>query len=109
MKKQIAALQAQIDAILGKKTTCQKIENNLYFGIMNNSEVSCLQQFLKNQGLEIYPEGLITGNFLLLTKNAVVRFQEKYADEILTPLRLNEGTGFVGEKTRVKINQLLKK
>ena len=109
LKKQIAALQAQIDAILGKKTTCQKIENNLYFGIMNNSEVSCLQQFLKNQGLEIYPEGLITGNFLLLTKNAVVRFQEKYADEILTPLRLNEGTGFVGEKTRVKINQLLKK
>lgn len=75
--------------------------------MMNNSEVRCLQEFLKNQGSEIYPEGQITGNFLSLTQAAVIRFQEKYASEILTPLGLPKGTGFVGNLTRIKINQLL--
>jgi len=53
--------------------------------MMNNSEVRCLQEFLKSQGPEIYPEGLVTGNFLSLTKATVIRFQEKYASEILAP------------------------
>ena len=52
----------------------------------NNLEVRCFQEFLKDQGQEIYPEGLITGNFLSLTQSAVIRFQEKYASEILAPL-----------------------
>jgi len=73
----------------------------------NNTEVRCLQEFLKSQGQSIYPEGLITGNFFSLTKQAVIRFQEKYADEILAPLGLRQGTGFVGPSTRQKINQLL--
>ena len=73
----------------------------------NNFEVRCLQEFLKSQGPEIYPEGLVTGNFLSLTKAAVTRFQEKYKAEILAPLGLEKGTGFVGSKTRTKINQLL--
>ena len=75
--------------------------------MMNNSEVRCLQEFLKSQGPEIYPEGLVTGNFLSLTKAAVIRFQEKYASEILAPWGITQGTGFVGETTRAKINQLL--
>jgi len=87
--------------------SCQKFENNLYYGIVNNSEVKCLQEFLTVQGAEIYPEGLVTGNFLTLTKAAVIRFQEKYATDILTPLGLEEGTGFFGPKTRAKINQIL--
>lgn len=65
---------------------------------MTGSEVSCLQQFLKNQGAAIYPEGLVTGNFGNLTKQAVIRFQGKYG--ILQ-------TGFVGPLTRAKINQML--
>ncbi len=81
--------------------------NNLYFGIMSSNEVACLQEFLKNQGSDIYPEGIVTGNFLSLTRNAVIRFQEKYASEILTPLGLVNGTGFIGGLTRAKINRLL--
>jgi hypothetical protein len=107
LKKEISEYQAKIDFLLGKKISCQKFEQDLYFGLKNDPRVKCLQQFLKSQGPEIYPEGLITGNFLNLTKLAVVRFQEKYKDEILTPLGLNSGTGFVGPLTRAKINQLL--
>lgn len=76
--------------------------------MMNDSQVRCLQEFLKSQGEDIYPEGLITGNFLKLTKQAVMRFQEKYKEEILEPLGLSHATGFVGPKTRAKINQMLK-
>jgi peptidoglycan hydrolase-like protein with peptidoglycan-binding domain len=59
------------------------------------------------QGSDIYPEGLLTGNFGNLTKSAVARFQEKYKNEVLLPLGLSEGTGFAGVLTRQKINQLL--
>lgn len=109
LQKEIAKIQAQIDSILGthqESISCQKLENNLYFGMKNSAEVSCLQKFLQSQGSEIYPEGLITGNFLSLTQQAVIRFQEKYADEVLKPLGLASGTGFVGSLTRTKINQL---
>jgi len=108
LKAEIARVQAQIDAIQGKKTnSCQKFETNLYFGLKDNQGVNCLQEFLKNQGPDIYPEGLVTGNFLSLTKAAVIRFQEKYAPEILVPLGLEKGTGYVGQATRTKINQMV--
>jgi peptidoglycan hydrolase-like protein with peptidoglycan-binding domain len=108
LQKEIAKVRAQINAILGNNNNfCQKIENDLYFGLRNNLEVRCLQEFLKNQGSDIYPEGLITGYFGPLTKAAVIRFQEKYASEILEPLGLTKGTGRVAQMTRNKINELL--
>lgn len=107
LKKEIARVQARINAILGKKTSsCQQITSNLSFG-MQGEEVRCLQEFLKSQGPEIYPDGLITGYFGFLTQSAVIRFQEKYSSEILTPWGLFQGTGFVGSYSRAKINQLL--
>jgi peptidoglycan hydrolase-like protein with peptidoglycan-binding domain len=51
---------------------------------------------------------MVTGYFGNLTSLAVVRFQEKYASEILAPFDLLSGTGYVGEKTRNKINELLR-
>ena len=108
LKNEIARVQAQIQAIIGTRPiSCQRLENNLYYGMMGNPDVRCLQEFLKAQGPEIYPEGLVTGNFLSLTQAAAIRFQEKYANEILRPLGLERGTGFVGEMTRAKINELL--
>lgn len=106
LKKQIAAIQSGSGS--GNNNLCAAFNDNLYFGIARGDKVTCLQRFLKSQGSGIYPEGLITGNFGNLTRLAVVRFQEKYKDEILTPVGLHSGTGFVGSLTRQKINQLLK-
>lgn len=107
LKKEIAKILEQQgknppDNLLG----CQ-ILNDLYFGI-SGQQVRCLQGFLKQQGQDIYPEGLVTGYFGELTKLAVIRFQNKYAFEILQPIGLQQGTGYVGEKTKQKINQLSK-
>lgn len=110
LKTEIARLQAEINAILFGRAgsySCSEIRSNLYFGMQNNQEVKCLQEFLRVQGPAIYPEGLVTGNFLSLTQSAVIRFQEKYTSEILVPLGLNNGTGYVGAATRVKINQMI--
>jgi len=68
-----------------------------------NDDVRALQEFLKAQGPDVYPEGLVTGNFWSLTKKAVERFQEKYG--IARPGDV--GYGYVGPKTREKINTLL--
>ncbi len=116
LQQKIAELKAQIAVLQTKLSTgsysgqsanivCQKLETDLRYG-MKGYEVSCLQGVLKGQGAEIYPEGLVTGNFLGLTKAAVIRFQEKYASEILKPVGLNRGTGFVGALTRQKINSM---
>lgn len=112
LKAKIAQVQAQINAILaerGQLVSCLKFENNLYYGITNNDEVKCLQEFLKNQGTEIYPEGLVTGNFLSLTQIAVILFQEKYAEEILAPLDLEKGTGYFGFLSRQMTEKLIHK
>jgi len=70
-------------------------------------DVIFLQEFLKSQGIEIYPEGIVSGWFGPLTKKAVIRFQEKYAGDILAPWGLTKGTGFVGKSTGAKINEIL--
>ena len=110
IQQQIARLQTILAELIAQnqsEISCKEITKNLYYGIMNDPQVRCLQEFLKSQGLEIYPQGLITGNFLELTRQAVIRFQEKYKEEILEPLGLENGTGFVGSLTRKKINEML--
>ena len=107
---EIARIQAEINEILAarsKRISCQYLGENLFYGTRDNKKVKCLQEFLKAQGPEIYPQGLITGFFGSLTRSAVIRFQEKYAPEILFPLGLKQGSGFVGPSTRAKINRIL--
>lgn len=107
LKSEIAKLIAQNNGGTAILNNCSQINNNLFWGMANNNDVKCLQEFLKNQGQNIYPEGLITGNFGSLTKTAVIKFQEKYTADILTPVGLSKGTGYVGERTRNRINQIL--
>jgi len=111
LKSQLAKIregQGQEEDLDPVSVSCEKINNNLSIG-MQGDEVRCLQDFLKSQGAEIYPEGLVTGYFGNLTKAAVIKFQEKYTDECLSSWGLVNGTGFVGTTTREKLNSLLGK
>lgn len=75
---------------------------NIGLGSNISPDVTKLQEILIKEGfLKISKP---TGIFGILTKDAVIKYQEKYADEILKPLGLVEGTGFVGPYTRTKLN-----
>jgi len=76
-----------------------------------SDDVKYLQIILKNEiGEPTYPESVpVTGWFGPITKSSVIKFQEKYALDILAPFNLINGTGFVGSATRAKLNQLLGK
>jgi len=69
------------------------------------NEVRELQKCLAEDP-DVYPEGEITGAFKSKTKAAVIKFQEKYKEEILEPHGLKQGPGRVLESTRSKLNEL---
>ena len=75
------------------------IARNLKRGL-SGDDIMLLQKILIKDG--VYPEALSTGYFGPLTHVAVIRFQEKYFSEILKPVELNNGNGFVGSYTRKK-------
>lgn len=105
LKKEVARLTVLLENISKKPIGSIVIKNDLYYG-MKGDEVEILQEFLKYQGEEIYPEGLVTGFFGNLTQKAVIQFQNKYSSEILAPFGLINGNGYVGEKTRAKISDI---
>ena len=67
------------------------------------TEVIELQKCLAKDA-EIYPEAEVSGIFGDKTKQAVIRFQEKYRENILVPADLKNGNGEVKTLTRKKLN-----
>ena len=69
-------------------------------------EVRELQKCLsKIPGIPL-SENEITGYFGKKTKEAVIKFQEKYAKEILEPWGFKKGTGIVSKTTIKKLNEI---
>jgi len=99
----IAELQGQIEKLkqqliaLGQNPgfSCQQFSSDLYYGINSIERVKCLQQFLKSKGESIYPEGIVSGNYLSLTTLAVKRYQA---------LKGIIQTGYFGPLTRTAAN-----
>jgi ABC-type transport system substrate-binding protein len=96
-----------------REKTIEKIPAFRFSSVLNTGsqgmEVQELQKCLATPpagGSDIYPEGEITGTFGSATKKAVIKFQEKYAKDILAPSGLTAGTGKVGKATIDKLNQV---
>ena len=70
------------------------------------NDVKLLQIMLRDMGSQIYPEGLVTGYFGPLTYQATIRLQNQFKYQILTPIGLSTGTGYVGQQTRLVLNQM---
>lgn len=107
--QKIAQKKALLEKLSGQqalKITCQtSFDRAMALGDKGDN-VKCLQTFLAGQGSDIYPAGTVSGFYGSLTQQAVVRFQAKYASEILTPLGLTAPTGRVGLATLAKIRSL---
>jgi len=127
-----AELQVQIDALMAQLTTLQaqladltgepavtvtgctitSFDRALKLG-MTGDDVKCLQIVLNSASdtqlasSGVGSSGSETSYFGPLTKAAVIKFQEKYASEILASWGLTSGTGFVGSTTRAKLDSLL--
>ncbi|MCD4760405.1 peptidoglycan-binding protein [bacterium] len=74
-------------------------------------DVKKLQKFLNNNGFELTNSGSGSpGNetefFGRFTYQALIKFQNHYREEILTPLGLYWGTGYFGASTRFFVNSM---
>lgn len=96
----MAKVIEEMEKLLNQKV----LTKDLKIGDKGDS-VKLLQTWLAGD-TTVYPEHLINSQFGDVTLKAVIRFQEKYKAEILTPQKQTKGTGIVDLLTRKKLNSL---
>lgn len=117
LQAQINALLAQIAALQGGSQQTGGLKCTATFTLnlkvgSRGSEVMALQKFLNSvDGTQVAVSGAgspgnETSYFGPATKAAVIKFQDKYAADILTPVGLSKGTGNWFASTRAKANAL---
>ena len=119
LQDQIAALNAtivQLLATINAQTTTPTTTGLCLTGDLSSGMTSAAAKTLQ-QGLNQDPAtqvavsgagapGFETSYFGGLTKAAVIKFQEKYASEVLASWGFTKGTGYAGSTTRAKFNAL---
>ena len=108
--QELQAQLAELNIVEGCSITA--FDRHLSQG-MSGDDVECLQIVLNSDSATQVAEtgagspGSETDYFGPLTKSAVIKFQNKYADTVLAPWNLTSGTGYVGDTTIDKLNSLL--
>ena len=127
LQAQIDALMATLNALQGQVQTAQgstptgtapaacsgiSFSRSLTVG-SSGTDVKCLQALLNSSSdTQVSASGAgspgsETVYFGSKTRAAVIKYQEKNASSILTPIGLSKGTGFVGAATRAKLTAWL--
>jgi hypothetical protein len=108
----ISKLQTQVNALrlqlpkttnVSSKVWCHDFKTDLKYG-MTGADTTALKTALEKEGF--YEKSTSSLSFDEEVASAVIGFQQKYKDEILTSYKLRFGTGFVGTLTRNKLNKL---
>ena len=108
LRVQIEALMAQVESLRQARLEIKETEKEIKVTLrlirqlregVTGEDVELLQEILATDP-DVYPEGLVTGYFGPLTRNAVKRFQK---------IAGIEQVGVVGPKTLARINELLEK